>query len=100
MFTPSSLLKLNSHTFQIILKKFIEKKYPKGSLGPKYNRNFAISTKLLNHGGNNYLAKCWEVLFSKPRFIEIFFSSSEVRASAEIVRDESRFVNRTFQHFG
>ena len=35
--------------------------------------------------GNNYLPKCWKVLFSKPRFIEIFFSSSEVRASAEIV---------------
>ena len=49
---------------------------------------------------NNYLPKCWKVLFSKPRFIKIFFSSSEVRASAEIVRDESRFGNRTFKHFG
>ena len=45
---------------------------------------------------NNYLPKYWKVLFSKPRFIEIFFSSNEVRASAEIVRDESRFGNRTF----
>ena len=47
-------------------------------------------------GQNNYLPKCWKVLFFKPRFIEIFFSSSEARASAEIVRDESRFGNRTF----
>ena len=30
----------------------------------------------------NYLPKCWKVMFSNPRFIEIFFSSSEVRASA------------------
>ena len=45
---------------------------------------------------NNYLPKCWNLLFSKPRFIEIFFSSSEVRASAKIVRDESRFRKRTF----
>ena len=45
---------------------------------------------------NNYFLKCWKVLFSKPRFIEIFFSSSEVRASAEIAGDESRFENRTF----
>ena len=33
----------------------------------------------------NYLPKCWKVLFSKPRFIEIFVSSSEGLASAEIV---------------
>ena len=46
--------------------------------------------------GNNYSHKCWKVLFSELRFIEVFFSSSEVRASAEIVRDESRFGNRTF----
>ena len=49
--------------------------------------------------GNNYLPKCWKVLFSKPRFIEIFFSSSEVQASTEIVRDESRFGDHTFKHF-
>ena len=44
---------------------------------------------------NNYLPKFWKVLFSKQGFIEIFFSSTEVRASAKIVGDESRFGNRT-----
>ena len=42
------------------------------------------------------LPKWWKVLFSTPRFMEIFFSSSEVRESAEIVWDESMFGNRTF----
>ena len=49
---------------------------------------------------NDYLPKCSKVLFSKLRFIKIFFNSSKVRASAEIVIDESRFGNRTFKHFG
>ena len=48
----------------------------------------------------NYLPKCWNKLFSKLRFREIFFSSSEVRASAEIVRDESRFRNCTYNTSG
>ena len=39
---------------------------------------------------NNYSPKCWKVLFSKLRFIEIFISSSKVRASAEILRMNRR----------
>ena len=62
--------------------------------------DFCLPPPLLCNVNNNYLPKCGKVLFSKPRFIEIFFSSSEVRARSEIVRDESRFGKRTFKHFG
>ena len=58
--------------------------------------NLSLENSTFLHLGNNYLPKCWKVLFSKPRFIEIFFSSSEVQASAGIVRDEFRFGNCTF----
>ena len=40
----------------------------------------------------------WVIL--KSHHGEAELKPSEVRASAEIVRDESRFGNRTFKHFG
>ena len=48
-----------------------------------YKKNQNIIIKVVHI----YLTKFWKVVFSKLRFIEIFFS--EERASAEIVRDES-----------
>ena len=55
--------------------------------------------------GINYLPKCWKVLFSKPRLIEIFFSSSEcwnssrwieVRKSYFLTLWASKFFTTTF----
>ena len=44
-----------------------------------------LRKKKLIKKDNNYIPKCWKVLFPEPGFIEIFFRLSEVRASAEIV---------------
>ena len=65
----------------------------------KYNQNMSDEQIVLSSGiiiypniGKNY--------FPNRKFIGIFFNSSEVWASAEIVRDKSRFGKRTFKHFG
>ena len=60
-------------------------------------QNFTYVEKGVKCRGKTFsYPMCWKVLFSKPRFIETFFSSREVQASAEIVRDESRFGKCTF----
>ena len=45
---------------------------------------------------NKAVTAIWVIL--KPHHEEAELKLSEVRESAEIVRDESRFGNRTFKH--